>query len=77
MQVFIDKFRYSANRAAQVQSKIKMLNKLPKLVPIIDDPPIQFKFRDPDEADGFAVQLDDVSFNPRMPVRLFIPTMPV
>lgn len=62
MQVFIDKFRYSANRAAQVQSKIKMLNKLPKLVPIIDDPPIQFKFRDPDEADGFAVQLDDVSF---------------
>jgi len=28
MQVFIDRFRYNANRAAQVQSKIKLLEKL-------------------------------------------------
>lgn len=28
IQLFIDRFRYNANRAAQVQSKIKMLEKL-------------------------------------------------
>ncbi len=28
IQVFIDRFRYNANRAAQVQSKIKLLEKL-------------------------------------------------
>lgn len=27
-QVFIDRFRYNANRASQVQSKLKMLEKL-------------------------------------------------
>lgn len=28
IQVFIDRFRYNANRASQVQSKIKLLEKL-------------------------------------------------
>lgn len=28
IQLFIDRFRYNANRASQVQSKIKMLEKL-------------------------------------------------
>lgn len=28
IQVFIDRFRYNANRAAQVQSKLKLLEKL-------------------------------------------------
>ena len=28
LQVFIDRFRYNANRASQVQSKLKMLEKL-------------------------------------------------
>ena len=28
IQIFIDRFRYNANRASQVQSKIKMLEKL-------------------------------------------------
>merc|ERR1712226_1097304 len=62
IQVFIDKFRFNANRAAQVQSKIKMLNKLPVLYPVIEEPPILFNFPDPDQADGFAVQLDEACF---------------
>jgi ATP-binding cassette subfamily F protein 3 len=28
IQIFIDRFRYNANRASQVQSKIKLLEKL-------------------------------------------------
>lgn len=62
MQVFIDKFRYSANRAAQVQSKIKMLAKLPEIHPIVEEPPIVFKFPSPEQADGYAVKLDEVAF---------------
>lgn len=31
LQAFIDRWRYNANRAAQAQSKIKVLEKLPDL----------------------------------------------
>lgn len=31
LQAFIDRWRYNANRAAQAQSKIKILEKLPEL----------------------------------------------
>ena len=31
LQAFIDRWRYNANRAAQAQSKIKILEKLPDL----------------------------------------------
>ncbi|TPX34218.1 hypothetical protein SmJEL517_g03149 [Synchytrium microbalum] len=43
LQAFIDRWRYNANRAAQAQSKIKILEKLPPLEP----PP-------KDEMEGFA-----------------------
>ena len=43
IQVFIDRFRYNANRAAQVQSKIKGLEKLPKLV--APEPPEEVNFK--------------------------------
>ena len=43
IQIFIDRFRYNANRAAQVQSKIKMLEKLPELKPIEKEKEVHFK----------------------------------
>ena len=62
--VFIDRFRYNANRAAQVQSKIKGLEKLPPLV--APEPPedVNFSFSDKsfDKLDGNFVQIDSVSF---------------
>jgi ATP-binding cassette subfamily F protein 3 len=33
MKAYIDRWRYNANRAAQAQSKIKILEKLPELEP--------------------------------------------
>lgn len=33
LQAFIDRWRYNANRAAQAQMKIKILEKLPELEP--------------------------------------------
>ena len=43
IQIFIDRFRYNANRAAQVQSKIKQLEKLPELVPVEKEKVVSFK----------------------------------
>lgn len=62
IQVFIDRFRYNANRAAQVQSKIKLLEKLPELVPIEKEKEVHFKFPEPDYLNGNILSLDEVDF---------------
>ncbi|XP_053164338.1 ATP-binding cassette sub-family F member 3 isoform X2 [Hemicordylus capensis] len=63
IQVFIDRFRYNANRASQVQSKLKLLEKLPKLKPVDKDSEVIIKF--PDGFEKFSppiLQLDEVDF---------------
>lgn len=44
LQVFIDRWRYQASRAALAQSKIKVLEKLPIIQPWPVDPPVSFQF---------------------------------
>lgn len=61
-QEFIDRFRYNAKRAALVQSKIKMLEKLPVIKPVEKESPVVFKFPDPSAISGTLFQLDDVCF---------------
>uniref|UniRef100_UPI00358FC8F0 ATP-binding cassette sub-family F member 3 isoform X2 n=1 Tax=Myxine glutinosa TaxID=7769 RepID=UPI00358FC8F0 len=64
IQVFIDRFRCNANRAAQVQSKLKLLEKLPELKPIDKEQEVVIRL-----PDGFerlsppVLQLDTVSFH--------------
>ncbi|KAJ8271150.1 hypothetical protein GJAV_G00123320 [Gymnothorax javanicus] len=63
IQVFIDRFRYNANRAAQVQSKLKLLEKLPELKPIEKESEVTLKF--PDNFEKLSppvLQLDEVEF---------------
>nr|XP_056705507.1 ATP-binding cassette sub-family F member 3 [Euleptes europaea] len=63
IQVFIDRFRYNANRASQVQSKLKLLEKLPKLKPVDKESDVILKF--PDGFEKFSppiLQLDEVDF---------------
>jgi len=62
IQVFIDRFRYNANRAAQVQSKLKLLEKLPVLRPVEKEHEVHFRFPDPEPLNGTILQLDDVVF---------------
>ncbi len=63
IQEFIDKFRYNAKRASLVQSKIKMLEKLPELKPIEKESTVSFKFEDPEPLSGSPIlQLDEVYF---------------
>lgn len=63
VQEFIDKFRFNAKRASLVQSKIKMLEKLPELKPVEKEVKVTFKFEDPEPLSGAPIlQLDEVSF---------------
>uniref|UniRef100_A0A8C0UY68 ATP-binding cassette sub-family F member 3 n=1 Tax=Cyanistes caeruleus TaxID=156563 RepID=A0A8C0UY68_CYACU len=63
IQVFIDRFRYNANRASQVQSKLKLLEKLPVLKPVDKESEVIIRF--PDGFEKFSppiLQLDEVDF---------------
>ncbi|KAJ1970063.1 ATP-binding cassette, regulator of translational elongation [Dispira parvispora] len=62
LQAFIDRWRYNANRAAQAQSKIKILEKLPALEAPLDEAVVTFRFPDPDQLGPPILQMDEVSF---------------
>lgn len=63
VQAFIDKFRYNANRAALVQSKIKALERLPELKPIQKEVPVVLRFPEPETLFPPLLQLDSVTFS--------------
>ncbi|KAJ3070472.1 hypothetical protein HDU98_006515 [Podochytrium sp. JEL0797] len=72
LQAFIDRWRYNANRAAQAQSKIKILEKLPELIaPPKDDmdglgegesKDLYFRFPEPEKLSPPILQMDEVTF---------------
>ena len=62
LQAFIDRWRYNANRAAQAQSKIKELARLPELEPPEDEHAIKFRFEDTDKISPPLLQLNEVTF---------------
>ncbi|XP_005996813.3 ATP-binding cassette sub-family F member 3 [Latimeria chalumnae] len=71
IQVFIDRFRYNANRASQVQSKLKLLERLPELKAIEKETEVILRF--PDQFEKLSppvLQLDEVIFcySPEKPV---------
>jgi len=62
IQVFIDRFRYNANRASQVQSKLKLLEKLPELKPIEDEAEVVIRLDDCEKLPPPVLYLTEVSF---------------
>jgi len=62
LQAFIDRWRYNANRAAQAQSKIKILEKLPDLQPPEVEETEQFKFPDTEKISPPLLQMNEVTF---------------
>ncbi|KAJ1914543.1 ATP-binding cassette, regulator of translational elongation [Mycoemilia scoparia] len=63
LQDFIDRWRYNANRAAQAQMKIKILQKLPVLTPPDDDKAVTFEFPNPDKISPPVLYMDEVEFS--------------
>ncbi|PSN29328.1 ATP-binding cassette sub-family F member 3 [Blattella germanica] len=62
VQEFIDRFRYNANRASSVQSKIKMLEKLPELKAIEKEVEVVLKFPEAEALSPPILQINEVSF---------------
>ncbi|KAJ7226100.1 P-loop containing nucleoside triphosphate hydrolase protein [Mycena pura] len=62
LQAFIDRWRYNANRAAQAQSKIKILEKLPELHPPEADEIENFKFPEAEKISPPLLQMNEVTF---------------
>jgi ATP-binding cassette subfamily F protein 3 len=62
LQAFIDRWRYNANRAAQAQSKIKILEKLPELEPPEKEDSESFKFPETEKISPPLLQLSEVTF---------------
>ncbi|KAK0446489.1 P-loop containing nucleoside triphosphate hydrolase protein [Desarmillaria tabescens] len=62
LQAFIDRWRYNANRAAQAQSRIKILEKLPELEPPEADETESFKFPETDKISPPILQMNEVTF---------------
>ncbi|KAJ3510511.1 hypothetical protein NMY22_g15962 [Coprinellus aureogranulatus] len=62
LQAFIDRWRYNANRAAQAQMKIKILEKLPDLQPPEAEETESFKFPETDKISPPLLQMSEVTF---------------
>ncbi|KAH8101533.1 P-loop containing nucleoside triphosphate hydrolase protein [Cristinia sonorae] len=62
LQAFIDRWRYNANRAAQAQSKIKILEKLPDLQPPEAAETETFKFPETEKISPPLLQLNEATF---------------
>ncbi|CAD7005001.1 ATP-binding cassette sub-family F member 3 [Ceratitis capitata] len=73
VQEFIDRFRYNANRASSVQSKIKMLEKLPELKPIEKEVEVKLKFPDVEPLNPPVLALSEIEFkyNDAAPLPIF------
>jgi len=62
VQEFIDKFRFNAKRASMVQSRIKMLEKLPVLEPVVIEAQTVLKFPEVEKLSGTIFMLSEVTF---------------
>ena len=60
LQSFIDRFKATASKARQAQSRMKMLAKMEELAPIHAAASFQFEFREPDRAPNPLLVLEDV-----------------
>ncbi len=60
VQTFIDRFRYKANKASQVQSRIKQLEKVKRIELQRDTKRLRFKFPDPAPSGKVVFELKDI-----------------
>ena len=61
MQAFVDRFRASASKARQAQSRLRALEKLPVIDSVIEAAPTRFAFPDPGRMPPPILSLDRVS----------------
>ena len=60
VEKFVDRFRYKATKAKQVQSRLKTLEKLEKIeVPAIEELKLKFAFPEPRRSARVVIEIDD------------------
>lgn len=60
LQAYIDRFRYKATKAKQAQSRIKMLEKLKKVVPLHSTYQWSFHFREPEKIPQHLIHAEEL-----------------
>jgi len=61
IQSFVDRFRYSASKARQAQSRIKMLERMQPIASATEDRSIAFNFPDPELLSPPLISIQDVA----------------
>jgi len=59
IQSFIDRFRAKATKAAQAQSRVKMLERMGPVVTVVEDHPVVFDFPSPDPLSPPILSIED------------------
>jgi len=59
LQSFIDRFRAKATKAAQAQSRVKMLERMGPVVSVVEEHPVVFDFPSPDPLSPPILAIDD------------------
>jgi len=62
IQAFIDRFRVNANRAAMVQSRIKKLQRMAEISPMVEEDSVDLPFLSPSPISPPILQLEDCEF---------------
>ncbi len=70
MQAFVDRFRYKASKARQAQSRIKALEKMRDLAPVLSEWTVTFRFPEPEPLSPPLIALEKaaVGYEPDRPV---------
>jgi ATP-binding cassette subfamily F protein 3 len=61
LQKFIDRFKAKASKAKQAQSRVKALERMEKLAPVLTASDFSFEFREPQSLPNPMLSFDDVS----------------
>ncbi|KAA0892711.1 ABC-F family ATP-binding cassette domain-containing protein [Pusillimonas sp. ANT_WB101] len=62
LQKFIDRFKAKASKAKQAQSRVKALERMEKIAPILADADFQFQFKEPLSLPNPMLTISDASF---------------
>jgi len=63
LQAYVDRWRVNANRAAQAQSKLKILEKLPDLKPVETEPEVVLRLPECERVNATMLRMDEISFS--------------
>ncbi len=76
LQKFIDRFKAKASKARQAQSRVKALERMEKIAPVLADADFQFEFKEPGSLPNPMLTLSESSFGYPAPAEAAAGTAP-